>query len=509
MNDQLVSHIKQRLAQNMLHDDIVKELLVAGWKQEDVDAAFGIAQGSPQFPSVAPAAQPTGVAEQSAQTPIVPDTNPAETYSAPITMSATSTDTARTADGGAFGATVSPNKLPGVFALLKGGFAIYKERLGVLVGIGAMRFLLSLFFGGLIIGSVVLGIILLVHPSVIITFVFAIITLLIVAVMVWLLFWITLAGMQAIRGHKEEVTFVTAFGSARSLVWSFLWLSIIVVLVSSGGIFIFSILPGALLALLGFLSPVALIIPGIYLVVSLAIFASLFGTWFIFSGWVFLTESLRGIHALMASRELVRGRFWKIYGRAWGIFFVIGFGMWVFKFVFTLILFFIPMVSGIVVMIASMLFFMPFALATVYFLYENVRLQVPVIPESPPKVHKAFVPYAIVGVVAVIAFLMLPPIISSSLHHARQIGNDGTIKSDVSTMQLQLEIDGGVAPGTYPVSLTKAAQADPTIAILLKHLQESGAHYTYQSTGSTYTFCATLSTGSQFCANSSGKTFTK
>ncbi|HEC93986.1 MAG TPA: hypothetical protein ENI56_01260, partial [Candidatus Kaiserbacteria bacterium] len=237
MNDQLVSHIKVQLAQNKSRDDIVKELLNVGWKQEDLDAAFSVAQEAPQ-PS--PASPPPVRVEQSPVASVVSDTNSSETYSAPINMSATTAPVAATADGGAEGATAE-TKLPGVFALLKGGFAIYKDRLGVLVGIGAMQLLFRLLFVGIVLVGIILGATVFFLHSIIMTIILAVVALLLGIGIVWLLYWITLASWQAVRGHKEKVTFRAAFGSTRHLVWSFLWLLIVVMLVSTGGIFLLSL----------------------------------------------------------------------------------------------------------------------------------------------------------------------------------------------------------------------------------------------------------------------------
>ena len=231
--------------------------------------------------------------------------------------------------------------------------------------------------------------------SVPLTIVLGIVAVIIFLLLVWIMYWIMLANLQAIHGHKEKVTFKEAFGSSRSRVWSLLWILIVMVLVSWGGMFIFSILPSAVLLPLGFITPFALIIPCIYFVVSIAVLAFMFGVWFIFSYWIFLTESLRGIHALVASRELVRGRFWSIFWRGYGVIIVIVIGVLLLNLILMVTLFSIPGATSTISMIVSALFFTPFAFAVMYFFYENVRLQVPTIPESPPRVHKSFVAYEI------------------------------------------------------------------------------------------------------------------
>jgi len=84
---------------------------------------------------------------------------------------------------------------------------------------------------------------------------------------------------------KDELNFLQALKISWKKIGSFFWVALLAGLANFAGFLL-------------------LIIPGI-----------IFSVWFAFSPYVFVAENLRGIAALKRSRELVRGRWWPVFGR--------------------------------------------------------------------------------------------------------------------------------------------------------------------------------------------------
>lgn len=272
-NEQLLAYIRSELARGVSRADLIPRLLQTGWKVEDVNAALNAIDTS----SVAPAAAPVAVSN------------------------------------------ATSGELPGVFALIKAGIAIYRERFGVLVSLTAIQIPIYLIF---FLISVVLGTFttiifiaeLLHSPG---AWIFLIPVIIVVAVLVsWPILWVVMAEMHTIRGHEEKIGFSKAFGRARPQVWPFIWtgfLFYVVVLVPM-------IVLGALglFKFLGINSAVLLIFVGLYAVVifiSYLYVASRLG----FFAWVIIDGRARGIGALRESLRLTKGLTRSVFNKIFGI----------------------------------------------------------------------------------------------------------------------------------------------------------------------------------------------
>ncbi len=97
--------------------------------------------------------------------------------------------------------------------------------------------------------------------------------------------WVQLAELYVIANHTREVTFNEAYGSTRKYILSLFWIGILTAAISVTGF-------------------IALIVPGIILAV-----------WFIFAQYVLVDQNIRGLNALLTSREYVRGRWGMVFGR--------------------------------------------------------------------------------------------------------------------------------------------------------------------------------------------------
>lgn len=96
-----------------------------------------------------------------------------------------------------------------------------------------------------------------------------------------------LMGIAMIKAIAEpqSTTIKSGYTFAKKLFWPYLWVAALVGLAIMGGL-------------------ILLIIPGI-----------IFMVWFGFSYFVLIFEDKRGTKAMKASRELVRGKWWAVFGR--------------------------------------------------------------------------------------------------------------------------------------------------------------------------------------------------
>ncbi len=97
--------------------------------------------------------------------------------------------------------------------------------------------------------------------------------------------WVQLAELYVVANHTREVTFNEAYGSTRKYILSLFWIGVLTAAISVTGF-------------------IALIVPGIILAV-----------WFIFAQYVLVDQNIRGLNALLTSREYVRGRWGGVFGR--------------------------------------------------------------------------------------------------------------------------------------------------------------------------------------------------
>ena len=167
---------------------------------------------------------------------------------------------------------VTPTKaLPGISALFKEAWNIYRQRWGVLVGITLIPSLLMFAFSTFdFSGALASWMIILVIAGVL-------------AVVIQI--WSQVALLAAIQGSDEGVGVRESYARGGKKFFSYLWICIILSFVLLGGFLLF-IIPG-------------IVMSGLF---SLALFT-------------LIAEDKRGMDALMRSRQLVRGNWWAVLGR--------------------------------------------------------------------------------------------------------------------------------------------------------------------------------------------------
>ena len=174
--------------------------------------------------------------------------------------------------------------------LFKNSFEVYKERVWVLLGLLAIGILSYL---AVLPGVIVLAIggftfsyangINFLNLSLIII---GGILFLVGAVLATIIMSLTqVASLYALKERESKIGIKQSLNLGWPKIWSFLWISLLVMLACLGGM-------------------ILLVIPGI-----------IFMVWFYFSLYVFVCEDLKGSSALKRSKELVKGYWWPIFGR--------------------------------------------------------------------------------------------------------------------------------------------------------------------------------------------------
>lgn len=156
--------------------------------------------------------------------------------------------------------------LPGPIALLKQAWFIYKERFTTFLGIM------------LIPGLVGMGIKLLDTQGVIISLVLQVISTIITI-------WAALALIYAIKDSEEKIDILESYERGWSTILSNLWVAVLVGFFTFGGFLLF-------------------FVPGI-----------IFSIWFSFAGIIVIAEKMKGMNALLKSKEYIRGQWFPVFWR--------------------------------------------------------------------------------------------------------------------------------------------------------------------------------------------------
>lgn len=178
---------------------------------------------------------------------------------------------------------MAPNQniqLLGVFALLGQTWKIFKSRFWVLMGITFMGILAQ---GVILIILVLAGSNILDQESQ--NKMPPLLSFLVNIFFIIIQLWSLSALMIAIKDYKERTGVFSAYKKGLSKVWSIFIVSVLFGLILAGGISLF-------------------IIPGF-----------IFLVYFMFSMYVVVAEDLKGMNALLKSREYTRGYWWPVFGR--------------------------------------------------------------------------------------------------------------------------------------------------------------------------------------------------
>lgn len=220
--------------------------------------------------------------------------------------------------------------LPKASQLLKEALKIYKSRFWVFAGLIIVPIILSLLIDYIVYLKVWWrGIVIIIY--------------------FFVYLWVSVSCVYAIKERNQKIGIKESLAKGWNKLISWLWISILNIVIVGLGLLLF-------------------IIPGI-----------IFAIWFVFSGYILVSEDLRGMEALSRSRQLVKGNWWKIFWRFLIAFFVIFIALFLIGLPFGLFcvwIFNIPdMAEEIGSIIGGILgiFATPFGFTFGFLIYENLK----------------------------------------------------------------------------------------------------------------------------------------
>ena len=356
--------------------------------------------------------------------------------------------------------------LPTATAIFGQAWSIYKRRFGTFLGVMIIPTLISIG----------LTIVLLVISSSFLSSEFSVgnIGLRILLAILFLSFifiseaWGQTALLYAIKDSQEGISVVESYRRGWHKILSYLWVSLLVGFITLGGFLL-------------------LIVPGF-----------IFAVWFSLAVFVLVAEDLKGMNALLKSKEYVRGKWSSVF---WRLLFVSG----IFSILsFVLILIFgllkIPFGKEISHFIIN-LFLVPLMVTYLFLVYSNLKALKNELVFTPTRGEKlGFIFVAILG------FLIIPGVLSSvtfsKLGSARKKARD--IQRESSLRQIQTELEMYYEEyGRYPSSLEELSRYLGDASIIPVDPKTNRPYqYQVQSGGEDYKICAEMEEGPRKCLTS-------
>ena len=373
--------------------------------------------------------------------------------------------------------TIGTNaKLPGVFKLLEETISLYKQKFRTITGVMGIYFAYQIIFYLIIyfamdfisssfglLGSLTLFVLMLVSVVVVT--------------------WSNLALIISFIA-PEHISVANAYKKGGKKILSYVWISFLVGIIVLGG------LP--------------------FLIVPAVVFA----TWFAFAIYILVAEeNVKGMNALLKSREYVRGYWWNVFGRLFLFSLIVaGIGA-VLQLFFSILVgatIFLPgPVSQIlfyiflaVFMIINVFVLGPIAFIYPFLVYKNLK-QVKggeVIVPSPKKQKTILILMSIVGVLVGLS-LMILPILLASFNGAGDLANDASVKSNFSAIRAQAEMFYDKNDNSYE----KVCSGDATIASAIDSSEKAtGNTVTCVGTKNAWATEVKLKREGYFCVDSLG-----
>jgi hypothetical protein len=233
------------------------------------------------------------------------------------------------------------SSLPGALEILGQAWAIYKQRLFKFSGIMAIPTLIMIVVLPIFAGGGILSIKLLSSKFSAV----GIGLLILLGILFFVVFFISItwgqtALLYAIKDSQEKIGIIESYRRGWHKIFSYWWVSLLTIFITIGGF-------------------VLLIVPGI-----------IFSVWFNLAIFILIAEDLKGIDALLKSREYVKGKWGGVFWR----FFFIGAMASIISLVLGLIfnLLKIPFHSEISGLIIG-LFLTPFVITYLFLVYSNLK----------------------------------------------------------------------------------------------------------------------------------------
>ncbi len=313
--------------------------------------------------------------------------------------------------------------LPGATAILGQAWSLYKQRFGTFLGVMIIPMLALIGLLAVLAGSEFLSLTLLSSE-----FTAGGIGLIIILAIVFLIAifisqaWGQIALLYAIKDSQEGIGVVEAYRRGWHKIFSLWWVALL------GG---FIIMGGFLL----------LVVPGI-----------IFAVWFSLAVFILIAEDLKGMDALLKSREYVKGKWGAIF---WRVFFIgafIGTLSFIVSLVLALVFSLLKVPFGEEISeVISGLFLAPLSMTYMFLVYKNIKAVKGEIPFAPTgKSKKTFIAVGILGIFLIPAILF--PMVFLGLGSAREKTRDMRRLIDLRILQTNLELYYS-AKGEYPMTV--------------------------------------------------------
>lgn len=364
--------------------------------------------------------------------------------------------------------------LPSATEILRQAWTIYKQRLGTFLGIMAIPMLVMLvamaIFTIFVGGSFLFGP--LFSPNFQaegISFFIFIISFSIIAFVATFISqaWGQTALLYAIKGSQEKIGVKESYRRGWHMILSCWWVSLLAGIIAIGGFLL-------------------LVVPGI-----------IFSIWFSMATFVLIAENLKGMNAILKSREYVKGKTGAVLWRGifiWIIFSIVSLGP-----ILALTLLKVPYGPFLIGLVAS-LFLTPLLMIYSFLIYTHLKNLKGEIVFTPTGGKKAT--FILIGI---LGFLIIPMMIFLSifltLGPAKQKTHDMQRYTDMSTVQIGLNVYYNENK-RYPFSLDelspKYLPAMPVDPVTNQPYQ-----YQLQPDDMSYKICAQMeSTKAQKCISS-------
>jgi|GEM_PF-445728 len=355
--------------------------------------------------------------------------------------------------------------------LLSEAWQLYKARWKTFLGIMVAPILLMLL-AFLVFGVGVLGVGFLesfISKSSIVNIViylvgFVLILALFLAVII-IQFWSQVALIYAIKDSEENIGIKESYKRGWRKIKPFIWVSILSSFIIIGG-YIFFVIPGII-----------------------------FTVWFIFAVYIVVAEDLKGMNAILKSREYVRNYWWQVLWRLLFLFIVITITLVVILLigiiVGSILSFFIgeAITQGIFNLMGDFVsvIIAPLSMIYSFLIYNNLRKIKGDFEFKPSaKTKKSFIAVGVLGILAIPLLFIL--IVLVSLNSAKDKAADTARFADISQIQINLMIYYD-EEGEYPESLSE-------LDINYKDPKTKEPYEYYQlDNGKDYKICASFKKG--------------
>lgn len=399
INQQLFNYIKQQLQQGISEEQIKNSLLTSDWQTEDIDEVFNSVKNFNSRSQLASSSQ-------------------------------------------------AIFSLPSATAILGQAWVIYKQRIGIFLGVMIIPMLIS------IVTPILVSMALSVTGGFFGLSIFLVILFSVIVFIVQI--WGQIALLYAIKDSQERIGVMESYRRAWYKIFSYWWVILLISFITLGG-FLFFIVPGII-----------------------------FAVWFSLAVFVLVAEDLKGMDALLKSREYVKGKWGSVLWRS----FFIGIIFFIISLILIFLLSFLKIPFGEVIgRFAIGLFLTPLMMTYWFLVYKNLKAAKEEIVFVPTESKKtAFIFVGILGILIIPAILFSS--IFSSLGSAKEKARDARRQADINRIRIGLDIYHSEY-NSYPFSLNEfSSEYLPKIPV--DPLTNQPYKYQLQSDGKDYNICTQL-----------------